>query len=146
MQYIESHHTKKSRYAHWGAFLLDISFKQTLCQTSEKKSESYQVWLRGSQFSLPTFSMQNFCGPLLPVTLRQQNTLEKLILSPTIVKHACLFILQTHQVPKSTHRKATGSCYKLQESHPFFIVHFLHKLQTDTSILTSESQDYLRST
>lgn len=33
---------------------------------------SYHVWLRGSQFSLPTFSMQNFCGPLLPVFIRHQ--------------------------------------------------------------------------
>lgn len=27
---------------------------------------THQVWLRGSQVSFPTFSMQNFWGPLLP--------------------------------------------------------------------------------
>lgn len=27
---------------------------------------SHQVWLLGSHVSLPTLSMQNFCGPLLP--------------------------------------------------------------------------------
>lgn len=31
------------------------------------------MWLRGSHVSLPTLSMQNFCGPLLPVG-RKQNT------------------------------------------------------------------------
>ena len=30
------------------------------------KSESNHVWLLGSHVSLPTFSMQNFWGPLLP--------------------------------------------------------------------------------
>lgn len=38
----------------------------------KQKYWSYHVWLRGSQFSLPTFSMQNFCGPLLPVFIRHQ--------------------------------------------------------------------------
>lgn len=28
--------------------------------------KTHQVWLRGSHVSLPTFSMQNFWGPLLP--------------------------------------------------------------------------------
>lgn len=31
------------------------------------------MWLRGSQFSLPTFSMQNFWGPLLPMTKTNKN-------------------------------------------------------------------------
>ncbi len=30
---------------------------------------SYHVWLLGSQFSFPTFSIQNFCGPLLPTEI-----------------------------------------------------------------------------
>lgn len=28
---------------------------------------TYHVWLRGSHVSLPTLSIQNFWGPLLPV-------------------------------------------------------------------------------
>lgn len=31
-----------------------------------RSSRLKQVWERGSHVSLPTFSMQNFCGPLLP--------------------------------------------------------------------------------
>lgn len=37
------------------------------------KKSSYHVWLRGSQFSLPTFSMQNFWGPLLPMKETNKN-------------------------------------------------------------------------
>lgn len=46
-----------------------------------------------------------------------------------------LSIMRTHQVSEATHRKATGSCDKLQQSHPLLIIHLLHKLSTDQSML-----------
>lgn len=39
--------------------------------------KTHQVWLRGSQVSFPTFSMQNFCGPLLPAEKMVKNVLTK---------------------------------------------------------------------
>lgn len=41
--------------------------------TSQENQQAHQVWLRGSQVSLPTLSMQNFCGPLLPVIQRSTS-------------------------------------------------------------------------
>lgn len=36
--------------------------------------------------------------------------------------------LRTHQIGEAPNRKATGSCDKLQQSHPLLIVHLLNKL------------------
>lgn len=36
--------------------------------------------------------------------------------------------LRTHKIGKAPNRKATGSCDKLQQSHPLLIVHLLNKL------------------
>lgn len=45
--------------AEWDKRALDFVFCVFICDT-------HQVWLLGSHVSLPTFSMQNFWGPLLP--------------------------------------------------------------------------------
>lgn len=47
----------------------------------------------------------------------------------------CVYILHTHQVCEAAHRKTTGSCDKLQQSHPLLVVHLLDKLPTDHSVL-----------
>lgn len=41
-----------------------------------QRSSTHHVWLRGSHVSFPTFSMQNFCGPLLPA-MQRKNWLKK---------------------------------------------------------------------
>lgn len=46
----------------------------------------------------------------------------------------CVSLLHTHQISEATHRKTTGSCDKLQQSHPLLIVHLLHKLSTYLSV------------
>lgn len=48
---------------------------------------SYHVWLRGSQFSLPTFSMQNFWGPLLPIWVNNKDTVYEINTSVLVVKY-----------------------------------------------------------
>lgn len=101
---------------------------------------SYHVWLRGSQFSLPTFSMQNFWGPLLPIWINNKDTVDEINTSVLVVIYPASFFFKyfhTHQIGEATYRQATGPCDKLQQSHPLLIIHLLHKLLTHHTVLNT---------
>lgn len=112
----------------WTSLLLKWQKHQL---TSETNS-SYHVWLRGSQFSLPTFSMQNFWGPLLPLWINdKQYHIYRLRLHGHGAPLMHIFIVHTHQIREAAHWQPTGSCDKLQQPHSLLVVHFLDKLSAD---------------
>lgn len=52
----------------------------------------------------------------------------KPVLLANFLNAELLGAVASHQVGESAHRKTTGSCNKLQQSHPLLVVHLLHKL------------------
>lgn len=98
---------------------------------------THHVWLRGSQVSLPTLSMQNFWGPLLPDGEEQRRKC-----TGPICRTGCLtpqmgpaFPLPsvggrlTNELCESPDRQAAGPCHKLQKPDSLLVVHLLDHLQ-----------------
>lgn len=64
---------KESRSFGWWASIHTgiihfVQSDETQVSIIQLLKKTHQVWLLGSHVSLPTFSIQNFCGPLLPVS------------------------------------------------------------------------------
>lgn len=98
---------------------------------------THHVWLRGSQVSLPTLSMQNFCGPLLPDGEEQWRKC-----TGHIWRTGCLTSHRgpasplpsmggrlTNELCESSDRQAAGPCHKLEEPDSLLVVHLLDHLQ-----------------
>lgn len=96
--------------------------------------QTHHVWLLGSQVSLPTLSMQNFWGPLLPVIQGKVYFVSTQMVFPKVTKRHSSFPPQlqmphavlpqagpqkgrrkrTNELSKSPNRQAAGSRDKLQ--------------------------------
>lgn len=112
--------------------------------------KTHQVWLRGSQVSLPTFSMQNFCGPLLPGGRRIRRKGFKCV-CVTWVREINVFLVVkalreflfslmsekqidwrlTHELSEAPQRKPAGAHHKLHQTQTHLVIHLLHQLHTN---------------